>query len=238
MRLSVEDEHERHLRMGIWLLHLPNKVKNFMWRACQNSLPTKQNLVRRIVITDPHCDRCCVAAKNIIHALWLCPMLDSMWVATDFWTCRSSTQFLDFRELLGWILQMQNQPELFAFTVQGIWTQRNRTRVQQPGCSFQQLAQESKCRLAEVLSYCGVFLKIYVNFLVFLITYITLMLGEKIITLFIVSPSMLYISQIFCMDGGCFTTNFCCHPSSFNWIFLNKSHGLVSPKKKKKKTIK
>ena len=144
MRLSVEDEHERHLRMGIWLLHLPNKVKNFMWRACQNSLPTKQNLVRRIVITDPHCDRCCVAAKNIIHALWLCPMLDSMWVATDFWTCRSSTQFLDFRELLGWILQMQNQPELFAFTVQGIWTQRNRTRVQQPGCSFQQLAQESK----------------------------------------------------------------------------------------------
>ena len=159
MRLSVEDEHEKHLRMGIWLLHLPNKVKNFMWRACQNSLPTKQNLVRRIVITDPHCDRCCVAAKNIILALWLCPMLDSMWVATDFWTCRSSTQFLDFRELLGWILQMQNQPERFAFTVQGIWTQRNRTRVQQPGCSFQQLAQESKCRLAEVLSYCGVLLE-------------------------------------------------------------------------------
>ena len=174
MRLSVEDEHEKHLRMGIWLLHLPNKVKNFMWRACQNSLPTKQNLVRRIVITDLHCDRCCVAAKNIIHALWLCPMLDSMWVATDFWTYRSSTQFLDFRELLGWILQMQNQPERFAFTVQGIWTQRNRTRVQQPGCSFQQLEQESKCRLAEVLSYCGVFLKIYVNFLVFLITYVTL----------------------------------------------------------------
>uniref|UniRef100_A0A7N2N1Z7 RNase H type-1 domain-containing protein n=1 Tax=Quercus lobata TaxID=97700 RepID=A0A7N2N1Z7_QUELO len=46
---------------------------------------------------------------------------------------------------------MQNQLELFAFTVWGIWTQRNRTRVQQPGCSLQHLVQESKGRLAEFL---------------------------------------------------------------------------------------
>ncbi|KAL0006865.1 hypothetical protein SO802_008367 [Lithocarpus litseifolius] len=78
-------------------------------------------------------------------------MLNSVWVATDFWSCRSSMQFLDFRELLGWIMQQQKQPELFAFTVWGIWTQRNRTRVQQPGCSLQQLAQESKCRLTEFI---------------------------------------------------------------------------------------
>ena len=32
----------RHL----WKLHLPNKIKVFGWRACQNALPTRENLVR------------------------------------------------------------------------------------------------------------------------------------------------------------------------------------------------
>lgn len=117
LRHSVEDKQEKHLWKGIWSLHLPNKVKKILCRACQNSLPTKQNLGCRTVITDPHCDRCCVAVENTLHALWSCPMLDSVWVATDFWTCRSSRQFLDFRELLGWILQMQKLPELLVFTV-------------------------------------------------------------------------------------------------------------------------
>ena len=41
LRHSVEDEQEKHLWKGIWSLHLPNKVKNFMRRACRNFLPTR-----------------------------------------------------------------------------------------------------------------------------------------------------------------------------------------------------
>ena len=37
---------DKSLWKGIWSLHVPNKVKNFIWRACQNSLPTKLDLVR------------------------------------------------------------------------------------------------------------------------------------------------------------------------------------------------
>nr|XP_023897448.1 uncharacterized protein LOC112009346 [Quercus suber] len=35
---------------GIWSLKVPSKVKNLVWRAVKNSLPTKQNLVKRKAI--------------------------------------------------------------------------------------------------------------------------------------------------------------------------------------------
>ena len=38
---------------GVWSLWVPNKVKNLMWRACKNSIPTKLNLLRRAIIIDP-----------------------------------------------------------------------------------------------------------------------------------------------------------------------------------------
>lgn len=38
----------------IWFLWVPYKVKNSMWCACRNAMPTKASLVRRTVIDD-HC---------------------------------------------------------------------------------------------------------------------------------------------------------------------------------------
>ena len=34
----------------IWKLHIPNKIKVFGWRACQNILPTSENLARRHIV--------------------------------------------------------------------------------------------------------------------------------------------------------------------------------------------
>ena len=42
----------------IWGLEVPNKVKNLIWRACTNSLPTKVNLARRKITSDSLCDIC------------------------------------------------------------------------------------------------------------------------------------------------------------------------------------
>ena len=116
---------DKSLWKGIWLLHIPNKVKNFIWRACRNSLPTKLNLVCRIVIEDPHYDRCREADEHTLHAFWPCPMLDVVWSDSKQWAYRMSTQFLDFRELLSWIMKEHHKPELFALMVWAIWTQRN-----------------------------------------------------------------------------------------------------------------
>lgn len=42
----------------MWKLIIPNKIKNFGWRACHNILPTHENLVQRRVFKDSTCKLC------------------------------------------------------------------------------------------------------------------------------------------------------------------------------------
>ena len=111
------ENHEKDLWKGIWLLHVPNEVKNFIWRACRNSLPTKMNLVRQTVIAVSICERCRSDPKNILHALWLCPELDVIWSNSELLAIHMTTTFLDFKELLSWILKNHWHLDLFALTV-------------------------------------------------------------------------------------------------------------------------
>jgi hypothetical protein len=55
----------------IWNLKISNTVKMFMWRACHDLLPTKQNLLRRGV--DDLCLFCLQEAETMKHILWSCP---------------------------------------------------------------------------------------------------------------------------------------------------------------------
>ena len=45
-------------RGRIWKLNVPLKVRNFIWRACSNCLPTRNNLWRRKVRIEATCDIC------------------------------------------------------------------------------------------------------------------------------------------------------------------------------------
>ena len=76
---------ETQLWKGLWSLKIPNKVKNLVWRACHNSLPTKENLVHRTIITSSTCDQCFKASESPLHAIWLCPKLDAVWADLDLW---------------------------------------------------------------------------------------------------------------------------------------------------------
>ena len=55
------------------------KVKNFVWWACRNALPTKKELVKRTIIADLICDCCRVAVEDPLHALWSCSEADIVW---------------------------------------------------------------------------------------------------------------------------------------------------------------
>ena len=71
---------DKQVWKGIWQLQVPPKIKNFLWRACRNALPTKQASMKRKIIADPICERCLSAVEETEHALWSCLKLEVVWV--------------------------------------------------------------------------------------------------------------------------------------------------------------
>jgi hypothetical protein len=67
----------------IWKLQMPNADKNFMWRACHNILPTRDNLLKRRIIKDPRCPICGIEVKTTTHILWACPSAADVWSSRE-----------------------------------------------------------------------------------------------------------------------------------------------------------
>ena len=64
---------------GLWKMMTPNKIKTLSWLANLDALPTRVNLVKRKVLTDPTCQACVADQESTLHALWLCPKLKEVW---------------------------------------------------------------------------------------------------------------------------------------------------------------
>ena len=64
---------------AIWKLQVSNMVKLLMWRAGSDSLPTKVNLMKRMLLTKATCNQCNEGPKDTFHALWTCPQLSTVW---------------------------------------------------------------------------------------------------------------------------------------------------------------
>ena len=88
---------DKHLWKAIWAMHVPQKMKNFMWRACRNAMPTKQALVKRTIINNLTCDRCRLATESPLHALWSCSEIDVVWADQTLWDFRNHISFSDFK---------------------------------------------------------------------------------------------------------------------------------------------
>lgn len=56
----------------LWNLKIPSKVKNFLWRACSNCLPTKDFLRARKIPVNELCPSCNEAPESIVHTLVTC----------------------------------------------------------------------------------------------------------------------------------------------------------------------
>jgi len=52
-------------------MSVPSKVKNSLWRACENPLLAKTNPVRGTVIEDPTGDHCKQTPGDFIHSILL-----------------------------------------------------------------------------------------------------------------------------------------------------------------------
>ena len=83
----------------IWALKLPPKVRNFIWRACSNILPTKENLHSRRVKVEPRYDICCQQPESTSHFLWECPLAWNVWAISKGRVQKCSNQVQDFFQL-------------------------------------------------------------------------------------------------------------------------------------------
>ena len=63
----------------VWKMKVPNKIRVFGWRACQNILPTRENLFHKKVASDAYCERCNQAPKLVLHVLWECGAAQEVW---------------------------------------------------------------------------------------------------------------------------------------------------------------
>nr|XP_023916712.1 uncharacterized protein LOC112028271 [Quercus suber] len=113
----------------IWGLSVPNKVKNFLWRACKEALPMKTNLMRRKVLAKYICCHCNLRAEDGFHALWDCAALSAIWEVDMLWLLCRSKKFSNFYELACFVLENGRNPELFAALTWTIWSQRNQLRT-------------------------------------------------------------------------------------------------------------
>ncbi|XP_060968547.1 uncharacterized protein LOC133036086 [Cannabis sativa] len=79
--ISAGDDYWSWIResTGNFLLKIPPKVKNFMWRAVSNALPTCLQLVTRHVNISPTCPIFKSQPKSITHALISCSFAQACW---------------------------------------------------------------------------------------------------------------------------------------------------------------
>ena len=68
--------------LTIWKLRIPNKIKVFGWRACNEILPTRLNLSKRKIIADAMCPICLRFPKSVVDALWDCGAARDVWAGS------------------------------------------------------------------------------------------------------------------------------------------------------------
>jgi hypothetical protein len=64
---------------AIWATKVPHPIKTFIWRACHNAFPTRDNLMKRKVVDSASCPCCGGKEENLIHAIWECPAAQDVW---------------------------------------------------------------------------------------------------------------------------------------------------------------
>ncbi|GMY29521.1 putative ribonuclease h protein [Fagus crenata] len=116
----------------LWGLKVPGKVKHFLWRACQEALPTKFHLHKRHIIKEPHCVFCSQAEETTSHVLWACPFANSVWslMGRQLQKCTISSE--EFFLITSHIMTLlpKSELELWATTMWALWNARNKLAME------------------------------------------------------------------------------------------------------------
>ena len=101
-------------------------MRNFLWRACSNTLPTRDNLHRRKLQVELRCAICHQPRETVCHTLWECPLARNVWALVKGKIQKSVDQASDFLELTRSMLQRLPKEEMERWSViaWAIWNAR------------------------------------------------------------------------------------------------------------------
>ena len=96
---------------------MPPKVRNFIWRACANILPTRESLHQRRVNVDAWCELCCQQPESAGHLLWECPFARNVWALCLGKIQKCPNEAIDFFLLFKTLVQRLSMEELEIWAV-------------------------------------------------------------------------------------------------------------------------
>ena len=99
------------------MLHTPNKVKHFIWRACNNSLPTLDNLFCRQIVSFVCCNICNAHPEDILHVVWGCTKVANMWKELNWAHLSVSPYLREFTNLFSSFLQVREDYRVEIFSI-------------------------------------------------------------------------------------------------------------------------
>ena len=149
--MLLNSQVHKNFWQKLWTLDVPNKVRHFMWRACNESLPTKLNLYKRKVTSNSRCDLCHHEIEDSIHDLWGCIRLKEIWWEEQ--TCRNLLQenFASFWDQFQGFLHYKRPmlAETFAVIAWSIWYNRNARRMGKSSLPTHKIYADAVERLSE-----------------------------------------------------------------------------------------
>jgi hypothetical protein len=103
----------------LWKLNCPRVTHLFLWKACNNILPTKANLARRSVTLDDKCPIYKLEKETIDHSLWSCQLAKDVWLECPLRIQKSPCDEDDFLSIFKCLVERPTVEELrlLAFVV-------------------------------------------------------------------------------------------------------------------------
>ena len=131
---SSNQATQRSFWKGIWKMQVPNKIKHFVWRVCNDALPTKCNLQRRHITDSDLCEFCKDAPEDALHALCFCSHVAPVWQPFHWFQSRISPPPLNFYDLLNKFMQVRDElrTEMFATIAWCLCNRRNALHFGRP----------------------------------------------------------------------------------------------------------
>ncbi|KAH9779367.1 reverse transcriptase domain-containing protein [Citrus sinensis] len=108
----------------LWQLPIPAKVKNFLWRAMSNVLPTADNLLQRRVEAQVSYPICHSSSESVFHVLVTCHFAKACWISSMIGYNGSCLNFTHWMEELFNRCNIE-ECSMAGMICWGLWLNRN-----------------------------------------------------------------------------------------------------------------